>query len=51
MGTNSKLTLAGISSPGVDIQHPAPEPRPSIVAFIWGGKVAPTPMLPYGRTA
>jgi hypothetical protein len=24
-------------------------PRPSISEFIWGGKVRPTPELPYGR--
>lgn len=23
--------------------------RPRIAAFIWGGKVKPTPTLPYGR--
>lgn len=23
--------------------------RPRIAAFIWGGKVRPTPTLPYGR--
>jgi len=27
---------------------PTPE-RPRISAFIWGGKVRPTPTLPYGR--
>lgn len=28
----------------------APVPaRPRISAFIWGGKVRPTPTLPYGR--
>ena len=26
---------------------PAPEPR--IAAFIWGGKVRPRPMLPFGN--
>jgi hypothetical protein len=26
-----------------------PSPRPSISAFIWGGKVRPVPALPYGR--
>lgn len=42
------------SSPGIvvtdsrggfltDVDHPR------IAAFIWGGKVAPTPTLPYGR--
>ena len=24
-------------------------PRPRVSAFIWGGKVRPTPALPYGR--
>jgi hypothetical protein len=23
--------------------------KPAIAAFIWGGKVVPTPTLPYGR--
>lgn len=27
---------------------PTPQ-RPRISAFIWGGKVRPTPTLPYGR--
>jgi hypothetical protein len=26
-----------------------PLPRPSILAFIWGGKVRPVPRLPFGR--
>lgn len=26
-----------------------PEVKPSIAAFIWGGKVRPVPTLPYGR--
>lgn len=26
-----------------------PQPRPSILAFIWGGKVRPVPSLPFGR--
>lgn len=25
------------------------EPQPRISAFIWGGKVKPTPTLPFGR--
>ncbi len=29
-------------------EDPAPQ-RPRISAFIWGGKVRPTPTLPYGR--
>ncbi|MEO5510192.1 MAG: hypothetical protein ABIV28_05155 [Longimicrobiales bacterium] len=36
--------------PGIVIQHPtSPQRRPSISAFIWGGKVTPAPSLPYGR--
>ena len=26
-----------------------PRGRPRIAAFIWGGKVRPTPTLPFGR--
>ncbi len=36
---------AGIVIHDVD----APEPKPVISAFIWGGKVRPEPTLPYGR--
>ena len=36
--------------PGIVIHGRFEEPRrPAITAFIWGGKVAPVPMLPYGR--
>jgi hypothetical protein len=36
--------------PGIVIHQPGlVEPRPAIVAFIWGGKVRPVPALPYGR--
>lgn len=28
-----------------------PQRRPAITAFIWGGKVRPTPALPYGNKA
>jgi hypothetical protein len=36
--------------PGIVIHGTfAPSPRPSISAFIWGGKVQPVPALPYGR--
>jgi hypothetical protein len=36
--------------PGIVIHdRPAPEPRPLIVAFIWGGKTRPPPTLPFGR--
>jgi hypothetical protein len=42
--------LAVSAPPGIVIQHPSqPVRRPSISAFIWGGKVAPVPSLPYGR--
>lgn len=37
-------------APGIVIHDRfAPEIRPSIWAFIWGGKVRPVPQLPYGR--
>lgn len=36
--------------PGIVIHiEYGPAPRPSISAFIWGGKVRPVPALPYGR--
>jgi len=36
--------------PGIVIRNSfGPLPRPSILAFIWGGKVRPVPQLPYGR--
>jgi hypothetical protein len=36
--------------PGIVIHAEyGPTPRPSISAFIWGGKVRPVPALPYGR--
>jgi hypothetical protein len=36
--------------PGIVIHGTfGPTPRPSISAFIWGGKVRPVPALPYGR--
>jgi hypothetical protein len=38
--------------PGIVIHGTfGPVPQPSIVAFIWGGKVRPVPALPYGRPA
>jgi hypothetical protein len=37
-------------APGIVIRDRfEPLPRPSILAFIWGGKVRPVPSLPYGR--
>lgn len=39
-----------MSPPGIVIHQPGVVvPRPSIFAFIWGGKVRPVPELPYGR--
>jgi hypothetical protein len=35
---------------GIVVQSgPHQERRPRVVAFVWGGKVRPTPSLPYGR--
>lgn len=35
---------------GIVVQGgPHVERRPRAVAFVWGGKVRPTPSLPYGR--
>ena len=40
------------AAPGIVIHDRWEQPRPpAISAFIWGGKVRPVPMLPYGRTA
>ncbi len=37
-------------APGIVIRDRfEPLSRPSILAFIWGGKVRPVPKLPYGR--
>jgi hypothetical protein len=41
---------AASALPGIVIRDSfGPLPRPSILAFIWGGKVRPVPQLPYGR--
>ena len=40
------------AAPGIVINDRFEEPRrPAISAFIWGGKIRPVPMLPYGRSA
>lgn len=40
------------AAPGIVIHDRWEEPQPpAIAAFIWGGKVRPVPMLPYGRSA
>lgn len=37
---------------GIVIRDPQePQRRPAISAFIWGGKVRPTPALPFGKAA
>ena len=36
-----------VISAGKELVRVIPEPR--ITAFIWGGKVRPTPTLPFGR--
>ena len=43
----------GAPLPGIVITEGRRVPEigdPKISAFIWGGKVQPTPALPYGRT-
>jgi hypothetical protein len=38
--------------PGIVIASGWEAPRrPAITAFIWGGKVAPVPAIPYGRAS
>ena len=38
--------------PGIVIVRGWEDPRrPAITAFIWGGKVAPVPAIPYGRAS
>jgi hypothetical protein len=51
MGSNEVIALEGRDDPpGIVIRGTfGPAPRPSISAFIWGGKVRPVPALPYGR--
>gem|GEM_PF-4448106 len=35
---------------GIVVQgNPREERKPRVVAFVWGGKVKPSPSLPYGR--
>jgi hypothetical protein len=51
METHGKLELEVRKDPPGIVIHGTfgPAPRPSISAFIWGGKVRPVPALPYGR--
>jgi hypothetical protein len=45
-----KETESPGEAPGIVIRDKfEPLGRPSILAFIWGGKVRPVPSLPYGR--
>jgi hypothetical protein len=50
---NSSTDNSAIEDPrnphGIVIHDRVEEPRPAIIAFIWGGKVRPVPALPYGR--
>jgi hypothetical protein len=50
MDTKDRPGLDSEDPPGIVI-HGTFEPakRPSISAFIWGGKVRPVPALPYGK--
>jgi len=39
-----------VAVPGIVIRDGfEPVRRPTLTAFIWGGKVRPVPALPYGR--
>lgn len=51
MEINTRLELEAREDPPGIVIHGTfgPAPRPSISAFIWGGKVRPVPALPYGR--
>jgi hypothetical protein len=41
---------AAQNPPGIVIRPAAASPiQPKISAFIWGGKIRPMPVLPYGR--
>ena len=42
-------TVQGIVVVDRKTEGAAPGDGPRIAAFIWGGKVKPTPTLPYGR--
>lgn len=52
-GTGQEVERPERSLPGIVIsdgrQVVRPLHRPRITAFIWGGKVRPTPTLPFGR--
>jgi hypothetical protein len=51
MKSSESTALEGRDDPPGIVIHGTfgPAPRPSISAFIWGGKVRPVPTLPYGR--
>lgn len=42
-------TVQGIVVTDRKTEEVVPAEGPRIAAFIWGGKVRPTPTLPYGR--
>ena len=46
-GSNS---LSQHAAPGIVIRPGTEPPRkPTVLAFIWGGKTSPVPAIPYGR--
>lgn len=47
-GADDRDGLAGIVVSDARYEG-APQAEPRIAAFIWGGKVRPTPTLPFGR--
>jgi hypothetical protein len=53
MERDQKATAGGkppVATPGIVIRGGfEPERRPTVSAFIWGGKVRPVPSIPYGR--
>ncbi len=52
MTTKNEAREGELMPPGIVIRdRQEPQRRPAITAFIWGGKVRPTPSLPFGNKA
>ncbi|MHB1170133.1 MAG: hypothetical protein ACYC28_12715 [Longimicrobiales bacterium] len=52
MTTKNEAREAELMPAGIVIRdRQEPQRRPAITAFIWGGKVRPTPSLPFGNQA
>lgn len=52
MTTKNEAREAELMPAGIVIRdRQEPQRRPAITAFIWGGKVRPTPSLPFGNKA